>query len=69
MIWLTVITPVPPMPDSRTVNRSRSTTGTGWGSVSGSGGLGAAFGLPVGASPSTVTVANEGQSPRRHEKS
>ena len=32
-------------------------------------GLGIDFGLRVAASPSTVTVANDGQSPRRHEKS
>ena len=47
MIWLTVMTPVPPMPDSRTVNRSASTIGRGAGSDDGSGAVGR--GAPLAA--------------------
>ena len=68
--WLTVITPVPPMPESRTVKASSGTIGCG-------------AGRPAAASPSmpgiearaafgcssTLTSANEGQSPSRHVRS
>ncbi len=49
MIWLTVMTPVPPMPDRRTVNRSGSTIGCGSGSVDASGAAGTAFFLGLAA--------------------
>ena len=69
MTWLTVTTPVPPMPTMRTVKSSASTIGS-----AGGGHVDPAE--PVGAlapwSParvSMVTVANDGQSPCRQEKS
>ena len=69
--WLTVITPVPPMPERRTVKASAGTSGTGVGQP----GAGVAASRRPSAAPawrasaSTVTVANAGQSPCRHDMS
>ena len=68
--WLTVMTPVPPMPEKRTVNASAGTCGTGSGRPAPGSPLVPADGRAcLAPSGSTVTVANAGQSPRRHDMS
>ena len=62
--WLTVTTPVPPIPTSRIRTSSAGTQGSGSGSGTSGGdtfGRAARFG--------GMTVMNDGQSPSRHEKS
>src|SRR5580765_4924014 len=67
--WLTVTTPVPPMPVRHTENRSSGTTIFGAGSTM-SDGNGACFGARFFCTPSAgSTVTNDGQSPFRHDMS
>ena len=65
-IWLTVTTPVPPMPDIRIV-QSPAAGGEGAGRLD--GGLGSVDFLASALPDATVTVMNAGQSPFMHEKS
>src|SRR6056297_2227820 len=67
--WLTVTTPVPPIPARRTVNVSGSTIGAlGSATAGGVDRSGRSAGSCADRS-GTVTVAKEGQSPSRNETS
>ena len=62
-IWLTVTTPVPPMPVMK-MDASLFTLSTGSGSACSTANFFRSFFIGV---PSGTTVTNDGQSPRRQE--
>ena len=60
-IWLTVTTPVPPIPIMRTVHSASETSSSGSGNSPSNAGVSRFAFLPG------TTVMKDGQSPSRHE--